>query len=53
MKKKKLKLPSSLRKYIREKKSNIRRQYGFDSIQEREFLAWVKKEREKKLNKDN
>lgn len=51
MKKKKLKLPRALRKYIRGKKSKIRRQYGSNSIQEKEFLEWIKKTRERKMSK--
>jgi hypothetical protein len=46
-----MKLSKSQRKYIRSKKSQIRRQYGEDSQKEKNLLEWIKKERKQKQSK--
>lgn len=41
-------MPRSLRKFIRVKKNQLRKQYGRDSSRELELIAWVKDKRQKK-----
>lgn len=44
-----LKLPKSTRKYIREQKRKIRIEYGKNSKEEETFFEWIGKER---INKE-
>ncbi len=51
---KNIKLPKSLRLYIRRKKAEIRKRFGKKSSQEQDFLKWIeKKKREKQERLEN
>lgn len=46
-----IKLSRSQRKYIRNKKAQIHRQYDKDSQEEKNLLLWIKKEQKQKQSK--
>lgn len=46
-----VKLPKSLRRYIRQRKATLRREFGLASPKEQELLEWARKLREEKLKK--
>lgn len=44
-------LSQSLRKYIRQKKAEIRREHGTDSEKYKEFMEWVQEKRKEKAQR--
>jgi len=47
--KRKIRLTRSLRKHIREKKASIKREFGKESPQMKDFLAWAEKKKQEKF----